>query len=670
MRPYVKSIFSNLKSPKEGGEAWSLDLGQHTLLVGSNTSHKSSVIQSVELAIAGSADDIFGRSAVSDAALLLTLSPTDELGVTANLSNDKIKFNSSYNICREDGKVKRPNLDVPGAECLVHRSVMAALSGSAATARKAFLGWTGGTTDLSDVLEHLPEDLHSKYTDIVKFKGRNKTAVEGLLEVTNYAGQRQREAAKEAKGAEIIMENLGDDVAARPTDEDMDKMRFAIAEAKEILDVSIRASGSGMTVEQRDEEIKKAKEKHDFFVNQKGLIEQAMNEMRASLPDKGENVDHAIKIVDVAVKHNLDVCPVCSSSVGLEHLKTCQDFYKKQDADWSKQSENVISALSKMENDAQTYNQHLSEITFLLNKLETVELTQVDNRAINVNDAQARLEAAMAALSRMEQVRDEWDRLASAREKMISMKQDVDTYKRLKASCEVAVGKLLFARAEEFSARVQNYLPADWTFCIELLDGNKEVFRMGIKRDGRLHSALSGAEWTSVVTAISMSVAEGLAEGKPAILVPEDRAWDGKTLSSVMRGFSQFDGQVIMASTIRPTGRPPKGWTIIDMDEVSAEWCTGTVIDEVTEPVAQETEPIKKTSINHASGGFRVTTRSALILEESGFDTDAIQSMSRETVASIIKDGLAPENISVNDDGSYQIIRSAKVLPMPPAPKA
>ena len=77
MRPYVTSVYSNLKSPLPNGEAWKLDIGQKTLLVGSNTSHKSSIIQSVELAVAGSADDIFGRSAVSDAALLLTLAPGD-----------------------------------------------------------------------------------------------------------------------------------------------------------------------------------------------------------------------------------------------------------------------------------------------------------------------------------------------------------------------------------------------------------------------------------------------------------------------------------------------------------------------------------------------------------------------------------------------------------------
>jgi hypothetical protein len=45
MRPYINKIQSNLKSPCADGADWSLEIASKTLLVGSNTSHKSSVIQ-------------------------------------------------------------------------------------------------------------------------------------------------------------------------------------------------------------------------------------------------------------------------------------------------------------------------------------------------------------------------------------------------------------------------------------------------------------------------------------------------------------------------------------------------------------------------------------------------------------------------------------------------
>jgi hypothetical protein len=263
----------------------------------------------------------------------------------------------------------------------------------------------------------------------------------------------------------------------------------------------------------------------------------------------------------------------------------------------------------------------------------------------------------------------QWDNIASARNKVVSMQADAATYKELKSACEVAIGKLLGEQAKVFSSRVQKYLPKAWNFSIELVDGGREVFRMGLLRDGKLHAALSGAEWTSVVTAIAMAVTDSLPEDYPAVLIPEDRAWDGKTLASVMRGFSSFDGQVIMASTTRPSGKTPKGWTIIDMDEVSASWL-GDDEAPVVEEVDEEEKPVSKTSINHASGGFRVTSRSALILEEMGFDKDDIQLMSRDTVSQIIKSSISPDNVRVKEDGSFYTVKSGNVLSLPPSPKA
>ena len=667
MRPFVNRIYSNLKSPKDSGEPWDIELSQHTLLVGSNTSHKSSIIQSIELSVAGSADDIFGRSAVSDVALLLTLAPADELGISSTLSNGET---ASFNARREDGKTKRPTHLGPGADTLVHRDVTTALSGSPASARKAFLSWSGGKITLDDVLTHLPENLHGKYKDIATHKGREKTVVQTLLEVVTYAGQRQREAAKEAKGAEIILESIGDTIEGRPTEEDMTKMKMAVVQAREILDVSIRASGSGvgMSGGEKVEALKDAREKLSFFTNEISVSKQILEELQGGLPSKGENVDYAIKIVDVAISHSLEACPVCSSQVGSEHLKNCQSFYQQQQKQWEEQSAQKLGQIAKLESDIETCERQVIHFTSEIQRLESVTVATADSRALPVSDAQSRLEAAMDALGKMEIANSQWENLANARERVFSMKAEVDTYKELKLACESAVGRLLSEQAKDFSARVQKYLPNHWDFNIELLDGTKEVFRMGIMRDGKLHAALSGAEWTSVVTAISMAVSERLPKDAPAILIPEDRAWDGKTLSSVMKGFSNFDGQVIMASTIRPTGRPPKGWNIIDMDKVSESWCMIDSTDEEEQPV--EEKPASKTSLNHASGGFRVTTRSALILEETGFDTEIIQKMSRDTVASIIKDGLAPENVSVSDDGTYSIVRSAKVLPMPPAPNA
>ena len=77
MRPYIQTVKSNLKSPD--GQSWTANLSQRTLIVGSNASHKSSVLQAIELALTGAVDDVVWRSVVRDAALLGTMAPGDVL---------------------------------------------------------------------------------------------------------------------------------------------------------------------------------------------------------------------------------------------------------------------------------------------------------------------------------------------------------------------------------------------------------------------------------------------------------------------------------------------------------------------------------------------------------------------------------------------------------------
>ena len=44
------------------------------------------------------------------------------------------------------------------------------------------------------------------------------------------------------------------------------------------------------------------------------------------------------------------------------------------------------------------------------------------------------------------------------------------------------------------------------------------------------------------------------------------------------------------------------------------------------------------------------------MLSELGYKIPVIDMMSRETVASIIKDGLSPDNVRVQPDGSFEIV--------------
>jgi hypothetical protein len=662
-RPYVQRVYSNLKSPLPGGDAWTIDIGPKTLLVGSNTSHKSAVIQSIELALSASADDIVGRSAVSDAALLLTLSPTDELGVTATLSDNDM---CDFNVRSEKGKTKRPTHNGPGPECLVHRRVKEALAGSSTTARKAFLAWACDNASLEDVLAHVPSELHAKYRDISEHLGRDKNAVETLLAVVDYAGKRQRDASKEAKGAETLLSEMGEDVT-KPSDEDMLRVRTAVANARETMNRAVEAATGSMSSQELDDAINEASSAKVSWEKQRDATRNAIRDIEAAQQQLSPTVEPGIQILSVAAEHGVESCPVCSSGVGASHLQQCHDYYQQQKDSWLESTTSARTKIEALQADIDSAQKNIDRWVAELTRLAEVTPRDDDTTVLPVADAQARLEAATSALASMEAHLAQWDTIAQARDRVFSMKAEAADYKLLKKASEEAVGLLLDKRVGAFTKQVNKYLPKDWDFAIELKAGGKDVFRMGLQRDGSLHCALSGAEWAAVTTAVAMVVSSRLPENRPAVLIPEDRAWDTKTLGAVMRAYSNFPGQVVMASTVKPKGRLPKNWVVIDMDEESQRWL-GDEDSEVVEMPEQEPSKPVKSALETPTHGVNITTRSAIILETMGFSPEDVIKMTEDTRDVLIAENLTPSHVVIRDDGTYSMARAGTVLSMPPAP--
>jgi hypothetical protein len=140
-----------------------------------------------------------------------------------------------------------------------------------------------------------------------------------------------------------------------------------------------------------------------------------------------------------------------------------------------------------------------------------------------------------------------------------------------------------------------------------------------------------------------------------------------------MRGFLNFDGQVIIASTVRPLGRPPKGWTIIDMDEVSKSWVKGPEEPEVIadEDVETPEKPKKTRKKVRNDGGLSVISRGAKKLEERGYRMADILTMTKETANHLIENNIEPHSVEINSDGGFTILKVDNILPinLPPAPQ-
>lgn len=120
-----------------------------------------------------------------------------------------------------------------------------------------------------------------------------------------------------------------------------------------------------------------------------------------------------------------------------------------------------------------------------------------------------------------------------------------------------------------FEAKVQRYMPRGFTFGLDLVDGDREVCRFGLRSKiggdspfgalTALRSALSGAEWAIVTAALAAATTP---DGAHAIIVPEERAFDPATLFETLLAFDSCPAQVIITSPVMPTD-VPVGWTVI-----------------------------------------------------------------------------------------------------------
>jgi len=126
------------------------------------------------------------------------------------------------------------------------------------------------------------------------------------------------------------------------------------------------------------------------------------------------------------------------------------------------------------------------------------------------------------------------------------------------------VDELLKVSHKKFEKAVQAYLPSSDQFALVLVENKKPVCRMGFRRDGQLHTALSGAEWARLTLALGCATYKD-DDSTVAIFTPEERAFDPVTLREVMVALSNAPGQVLLQSPSKPAGRTPKDWKVVEM---------------------------------------------------------------------------------------------------------
>ena len=164
--------------------------------------------------------------------------------------------------------------------------------------------------------------------------------------------------------------------------------------------------------------------------------------------------------------------------------------------------------------------------------------------------------AIMQQLATDDAARRTWRNADAARREAEQLRSQADLLTLAGNALEKAGKQLLEGRKQTFEDTVSSFLPTGERIGVDL-----ESARFGLMRNGEIHSALSGAEWSRVL--LALAVAQEQNTTTPCVLVPEDRGFDAATLTKIMEALSTAPVQIILMSTVTPD--PVEGWTLVQL---------------------------------------------------------------------------------------------------------
>lgn len=540
-RPIVEKVESSVK----GGVV--AQPGAKTLILGRNGRGKSAIVNSIELAGTGAASDVAGRATLAKDADLFMLAPPGAAKVWAQA---RISGGGTAAWELEQGhRAKRvgPEIAFP------LRDARAAILGSPETARKWVLD-VGGDFEWSEVEALVPTSLHKRVNQLQA--GSHPSNSAALIAALEGARERVREENATAR----ISRATPAPSQPPPTDEEITSLETVISIWRER-----NSTGSPITV------IKEARvgaeERVAALTAKARAIETDLMALPAPVPG-GDVRTAAVTVIDALVAAQAHDCAICGG-------KTDPATLALRAARGRARIEALITVETKRSDLKVAHAAVLADLGSARREVERIstEEARAEKRggasgpppALPLADAEARLRAAR-------DLRAAWSTAKTAEERALAAERESAEWTQVAEALAKALGVLVEKAREAFRLRVQRFLPKTDLFGIDLLDGEREVMRIGLLRESGdrmvLHAALSGAEWARVTAALALATAP--VEG-PCVVCPEERAFDPDTLTDVLAAFDEAltdEGapQVIVTSPVEPT-KIPAGWTVITVGD-------------------------------------------------------------------------------------------------------
>lgn len=519
---YIERVESTLK----GG--CGVQLGPKTVIVGPNGSGKSTIIQAIELATCGWVSDTEGRDRVKQPHSLARLFPQEGDKYTKCTTSTGEEFSWQIEGGAKAGTYKKPTHLTPLQVEWPFQHLQSVLGGDAASVQKWLEEQVFKGTSGEGVLAALPPAIRPTVDGLMK-----KTKKASFLGLAQEASSEARRLRAQATRSEKTINAMIEGVAPALTA----KIRLQLEAV-----VAQESKGNYVTQPEYDYASQKIHALAEQVANFRNAIEK---EPGSQLTGKVQSLTRIRSALTMIEQHFQDFgspgdyCWVCGSDGGAEgHEEKLREAVESlsQAAAYADRCALAASRLETLEGD-------LSREAALFKEMEVREDSGSQARDALVQDRAAQKTWKNAEASRKEvaQLRARADLLTSASKSL---------------SC---VGKDMLTKAKTaLEESVSSFLPEGDEFQIDLKNA-----RVGLLRDGELHSALSGAEWSRVLMALACAVGSGSTLN---VLVPGDRAWDCDTLGRMMTALANSESQIIVMSTVKPD--PVEGWTLVDLTRI------------------------------------------------------------------------------------------------------
>jgi hypothetical protein len=548
----------------------SAELGRLTLIVGPNGSGKSRIVNTLELALMGFASDVVGRTEMRKEGELIALAAGDELIAKATLSDGRVSVWETAKT--KTGAKRADHVQAVAAEFPV-TEVREALTGSVETARKWLLQRVAAAVSRPDVTKYLPSDeAVTAYEQKAKFvHGSEVDVLVGVLESAK-AEKRAKATQQTTIGKNIA--SLSSGLAAEPTEAQIQAAQQnaddALAAYRSAIEKNAVSRVQPLPLEPAAAKVQELVALAEQAAVYREARVTALANAGGPLGDTdGTLIQMREKLLDVLHMHDdlgSTTCLICSSPLlpnALLSKKTAIQSALEKVATRRELEKSIGEAEEIVRTVAAKLQAAESEYARLQAAWANFEQASPSDSTASVADAEATLRAANAALTSLQQTATAWKSVRSLKQEEREAKKYVSTLEELIEGCKEAVEAILKSATSTFIARVQSFLPPTDEFALVLNDGEREVCRFGFLRNGVLHTALSGAEWARLTIALACATSTA-APDVLRVFVPEDRAFDANTLRDVLVGLANAPGQVIIATTTKPAGRLPKGWTLIE----------------------------------------------------------------------------------------------------------